>query len=89
MIEQLIMAVISAGFDIEYRRTWLADAYVDYDKGEIVIGKEDGGLSLLHECVHVLYDEMLDESLPETAVEETAKKILTFEGGENHVLLQE
>lgn len=89
MIEQLIDAVVSAGFDIDYRKTSLADAYVDYDKEEIVIGKEDGGLSLLHECVHVLYDEILNESLSETAVEETAKKILTFEGGENHVFLQE
>jgi hypothetical protein len=77
MIKKLIEAVLSAGFDINYRRTRLADAYVDYDKEEIVIGKNEP-ICLVHECVHVLYDEIFEEGLPEKEVEKSAEKLLRY-----------
>ncbi len=75
IIQQLIETVMLAGFDILYRKTRLADAYVDYDRHEIIIAKNED-ISLLHECMHVLYDEIFNEPLPENAVEKSAKKLL-------------
>lgn len=77
IFKQFLEVVFSQGFDIDYRKTWLADAYIDYERGIIVIGDNED-ISLLHECVHLLYDEILEEPLSEKNVEKSAKKILTI-----------
>ena len=77
ILKQLIKTVLAQGFDIDFRKTWLADAYVDYDKNLIVIG-DNKEISLFHECLHVLYDEVLDEPLSEKKVEEDARRILSL-----------
>ena len=78
LIGKLADAVPDLGFNLYFRRTPLADAYVDYDLEKIVIGKDPKGKSLIHELIHVLYDEILTEPLSEKNVEKSVHKIVNM-----------